>query len=707
MDPPDPHGGGVVHASTPKNGNVAFQLTEALGVPDTPTPSQWHPPGLFGAAMERYNEEETQQALDKTPDVSAGLEGRGLGALSKNRGITKPLRRAPPRPLVVREPLRDISRQFQSLTGDIEKVIEQQALTQQQARQGDYETLWGQFNEMVHGLRADLQLRDEHYQGRITTLEQEVSRLNIELITANKPPPRPTQPAQMPMSPASPAPVHRPPKQTANNTQTPMSIALPALAHRPHRRAANNTEASTEAPITKIQPGKKDHSYADVVALMATKPGGQAWQEVLPKQKSRAAKAGPQEAPRGPKDLKPAKEKNREARRLLFRRVGGPIAPRADREEIILALNRVLARKGLPIFVRVVDAGYTETGAISVLLEKGALGTMVIPYYRDALMAAICPADPAVVSVELPEQWYRVKVHGVPLRRYLTFGLGLAREEIELGTNYRLKRDPTWLRDPRELREGGKKGSTIVVTVGSLEEARTMLINGLRFGGHRFQTEHFWQLGADCVCPRCCGIGHTSYRACGNRPPCCYICAGNHEGTEHACKVITCQAKAGTACIHLPAKCGNCGGDHLATARLCPMIRQARRRLSKRTGEDSDIGHQHQQIQALIPSSPGFAVVVASQPAQQAPKQVSKQARRDPEAPEQETTGQEPKEASLQTPRQQTPTTPVVDWSAIQQVDLVNRLDQSVASQPRDGEMDTGWDPATITQNEPDSEDEL
>jgi hypothetical protein len=60
-----------------------------------------------------------------------------------------------------------------------------------------------------------------------------------------------------------------------------------------------------------------------------------------------------------------------------------------------------------------------------------------------------------------------------------------------------------------------------------------------------------------------------------------------------------------------------------------------------------------------------------------------------------------------QTPRQQTPTTPIVDWSAIQQVDLVNRLGQLAASQPRDGEMDTGWDPATITQNEPDSENGL
>ena len=207
---------------------------------------------------------------------------------------------------------------------------------------------------------------------------------------------------------------------------------------------------------------------------------------------------------------------------------------------------------------------------------------MVIPYYRDALLAAICQADPAVVSVELSEQWHRVKVHGVPLRRYLTLGLGLAREEIELSTNYRLKRDPMWLRDPQELREEDKKGSTIVVTVGSLEEARKMLINGLRFGGRRFSTEHFWQLGADSVCPRCCGIGHTSYRACGDRPPCCYICAGNHEGTEHVCKVTTCQAKTGTACIHLPAKCGNCGGDHPATARLCHQIRQARQGLSKR-----------------------------------------------------------------------------------------------------------------------------
>jgi hypothetical protein len=325
---------------------------------------------------------------------------------------------------------------------------------------------------------------------------------------------------------------------------------------------------------------------------------------------------------------------------------------------------------------------------------------MVIPYYRDALMAAICQADPAVVSVELSEQWHRVKVHGIPLRRYLILGLGLAREEIELSTNYRLKRDPMWLRDPKELREEDKKGSTIVVTVGSLEEARTMLINGLRFGGRRFSTEHFWQMGADSVCPRCCGIGHTSYRACGDRPPCCYICAGNHEGTEHACKVTTCQAKTGTACIHLPAKCGNCGGDHPATARLCHQIRQARQRLSKRA--ETSPNPRDLQVQALIPSSPGFAVVVASQPAQQASTQMPTQARYNPE--EDIPRVPEPKTPSPQTLTQ---TTPIVDWSAIQQVDLVNKSDQLAASRPGDREIDMGWDPTTPTQNEPGSDNDL
>ena len=56
--------------------------------------------------------------------------------------------------------------------------------------------------------------------------------------------------------------------------------------------------------------------------------------------------------------------------------------------------------------------------------------------------------------------------------RYPSCGLSLAKEEIELGARVRLKRDPTWLRRPRDVQEGSGKWSTIIITVGSLEEAR-------------------------------------------------------------------------------------------------------------------------------------------------------------------------------------------------------------------------------------------
>ena len=586
MDPPDPHGGGGTHALTPGNCYVATQLAEALETPDILTPSQWSLPGPQGATTAVNSEEEGQQALN----IPSAAENRDLGQPSKSRGITKPLRRTTQRPPGLRDPLRDISKQFQALTGDMEKAIEQQALARQQSLQGDLEALWGTISD----LKAELLLRDKLYQGKISTLEQEVLKLRTELT--------------------------RPPPGTAQHTQTPVSTAPTEPAHRPVSGAASKAKdliyRPGGAPRAEKPLEKKAPSYAGVAALMAIRPGGQEWQ-VVPSKKNKAAKSRQPGAPE-PKDLKPVKEKNKEARRLLFRREGGPKAPQAQREEIILALNRALAKKGLPGFLRAVDAGYTKTGAISVLLEKGSLGSMVIPRFQDTLVAAACQADPTVISVELPEQWYRVKVHGVPTRRYLTLGLGLAREEIELGTEFRLKRDPTWLRRLDEVRVSEKQGSTIVVTVGSLEEARKMLINGLRFGGSRYRTEHYWELGVDCVCPRCCGIGHVSYKACGDRPPRCYICAGDHEGTDHACRVVSCQVKAGVACQHLPAKCGNCGGPHPATA--CPRLREARGRLGRRRGPNPIIGDQH-DIQALIPSSPGFAVVVTSQALQQAPEQ--------------------------------------------------------------------------------------
>jgi inactivated superfamily I helicase len=139
----------------------------------------------------------------------------------------------------------------------------------------------------------------------------------------------------------------------------------------------------------------------------------------------------------------PTRNAPKEARRIVFRREQAQTARHVDKQDIILAVSRGLAQADFPGFVRANDAGYSSTWAVTVVLENGALGSMLVPVHWGLVVAAAQQVDPAMRSAELPEQWYRAKVHGVSIFRYLSRGLGLAREEVELGTRIRLKRDPS------------------------------------------------------------------------------------------------------------------------------------------------------------------------------------------------------------------------------------------------------------------------
>lgn len=484
-------------------------------------------------------------------------------------------------------PLLDASKQAQVLMGALEAAQTQQ----QEMYQMVQEQVQAHLAEELSNWRAEQQIHEEIYLERITNLEQEVSKLHTKLTEAQH-------------TVQQPGPV----RQNTPETNAQLSQI---------NQHNNNKIPKTREMIS--QKEKQKPTFADLAALLSTRPGGQEWQEVTKKkQKNRQIQAAAIANQPDPFKLKPVKDSPKEARRLLFRREGGKATPRSEKEDVILAINRAVAKERFPAFIRVVDAGYTNTGAITILLEKGTLGSMLLPDYKDLLVTAARQADPAVISVELPEQWYRVKVHGVPIRRYLTCGLALAREEIELGTEYQLKRNPTWLRSSKELQNSNQKGSTIVITVGSLEEARRLLINGIRFGGSRYKTEQYWETGVDTVCPRCCQMGHRSFKACGDRPPRCFICAGPHEGTEHVCRVVDCPAKPGTACKHIPVKCGICGGPHPATVGNCPAKRAARKELRKRTIESNNVSlpaenpQRMTNVEPASPSSPGFTFTVVN-----------------------------------------------------------------------------------------------
>lgn len=104
MEPPDPHGGGVTYASPPANSHAASQLTEILGVPDTPTPSRWNIPGPLGLVMGENNQKKDQatgaEAQEHPRTIGAS---RILGYATKSHGIAKPQQQATQRPLGVKK----------------------------------------------------------------------------------------------------------------------------------------------------------------------------------------------------------------------------------------------------------------------------------------------------------------------------------------------------------------------------------------------------------------------------------------------------------------------------------------------------------------------------------------------------------------------------------------------------------------------------
>ena len=85
--------------------------------------------------------------------------------------------------------------------------------------------------------------------------------------------------------------------------------------------------------------------------------------------------------------------------------------------------------------------------------------------------------------------------------------------EIESSTGIQLKIVPRWLISESQLKErlesGTGRGSAIVITVGTSEEAAKLCSKGLRFGGALKVVEKHWEAGPGSVCLSCAGVGHN------------------------------------------------------------------------------------------------------------------------------------------------------------------------------------------------------
>jgi hypothetical protein len=118
----------------------------------------------------------------------------------------------------------------------------------------------------------------------------------------------------------------------------------------------------------------------------------------------------------------PAKNLPLEARCLIFsRRVGASASPKPD-QELMAAINNCLYMKGAPHFHRVAHVTRNSKGTIMATSAPAVDAKTLITHYRNEMVNAIREVDRAVLDVHELEKWIKLKVHGIPLNRFIGKG---------------------------------------------------------------------------------------------------------------------------------------------------------------------------------------------------------------------------------------------------------------------------------------------
>ena len=139
-------------------------------------------------------------------------------------------------------------------------------------------------------------------------------------------------------------------------------------------------------------------------------------------------------------------------------------------------------------------------GAISGLLIEKSNAEDLLKDHTITLIWATKLVDKEVIGVEALERWHRLKIHGMPLMRYLGKGkIKLFYREIKSFTRIKLKTISQWLINKEQLEEQlesrNRRGSAIVITVGNEAKVSKLCAKGLRFGGAPKVIKKYWEAG--------------------------------------------------------------------------------------------------------------------------------------------------------------------------------------------------------------------
>lgn len=321
--------------------------------------------------------------------------------------------------------------------------------------------------------------------------------------------------------------------------------------------------------ITRMEKAQNKGNNKVATIEKATKSFAQVAKENTPTQATpTATKATPQVAPanqKGKEDKRPSTPSKRMRRVVVL--IEGAFSANA----LILRdqVNKALKSSNAPTEVMVLSIAFNAKGNAILTLREGCTSPQFLKF-RQTVVDAFKGLKIKVKSVEADQQWFKYKLHGVPIEEFDgEKGMQKLKDEIEsYNPKIKLAQTPRWLTSDDARKE--KKFSTVVLAVQDQEECKVMK-KGVWVSNKLCKTAEFVTSRPTDQCGQCLKTGHH-WKQCTTTAR-CKICAGAHLSKDHLCKKCN---KKGVSCGCSPVKCFNCGEGHMATYPRCVYILKSR-----------------------------------------------------------------------------------------------------------------------------------
>jgi hypothetical protein len=183
---------------------------------------------------------------------------------------------------------------------------------------------------------------------------------------------------------------------------------------------------------------------------------------------------------------------------------------------------------------------------------------------------------PLVTGIQKGEPWYKVIIHGIPIREFDTpEGMDLVLEEIRIfNKGFEPIGQPYWATSKEKRDSGLQRAGSVVVAFPTEIQAKRAIKNRLLIAGISAKVVKYHTISSTAQCTKCAGFGHLD-SIC-KRDPKCLLCGEGHVTENHFCSICK---KKGKKCPHVITKCSNClSTTHSASSKQCEVylaIKQA------------------------------------------------------------------------------------------------------------------------------------